>query len=70
MISFHISAEAAKTVPGSSYGNYLSDEGDPVARAAYGANYDRLAALKRRYDPTNFFRMNHNIKPASRPAVA
>lgn len=54
----------------SSYGNYLSDEGDPVARAAYGANYDRLAALKRRYDPTNFFRMNHNIKPAARPAVA
>lgn len=54
----------------SSYGNYLSDEGDPVSRAAYGANYDRLAALKRRYDPTNFFRMNHNIKPAARPAVA
>jgi hypothetical protein len=54
----------------SSYGNYLSDEGDTVARAAYGANYERLAALKRRYDPTNFFRMNHNIKPAARPAVA
>ena len=54
----------------SSYGNYVSDEGDPVARAAYGANYDRLAALKGRYDPTNFFRMNHNIEPVKRPAVA
>jgi FAD/FMN-containing dehydrogenase len=48
-----------------SYGNYLSDEGDPFARAAYGPNYDRLVALKNRYDPTNFFRMNHNIKPAN-----
>jgi hypothetical protein len=46
-----------------SYGNYVSDEGDPFARAAYGPNYDRLVALKNKYDPTNFFRMNHNIKP-------
>ena len=47
----------------SSYGNYLSDEGDESARAAYGANYDRLVALKKKYDPTNLFRMNHNIRP-------
>jgi FAD/FMN-containing dehydrogenase len=46
-----------------SYVNYLEDEGDPLARAAYGPNYDRLVALKNKYDPTNFFRMNHNIKP-------
>lgn len=46
-----------------SYGNYLADEGEAVARAAYGPNYDRLAALKNKYDPTNFFRLNHNIKP-------
>jgi Berberine and berberine like len=45
------------------YVNYLEDEGDPLARAAYGANHARLAMLKSRYDPTNFFRMNHNIKP-------
>lgn len=45
------------------YGNYVTDEGDPVARAAYGANYDRLVALKKRYDPTNVFRLNHNVKP-------
>ena len=47
-----------------SYVNYLEDEGDPLARAAYGPNYDRLVALKNKYDPTNFFRMNHNIKPS------
>lgn len=48
-----------------SYGNYVSDEGDPFARAAYGPNYDRLVALKNKYDPSNFFRMNHNIKPTA-----
>jgi hypothetical protein len=48
----------------SSYGNYISDEGDAVERAAYGPNYDRLVALKNNYDPTNLFRMNHNIKPS------
>lgn len=46
-----------------SYGNYVADEGDAVERAAYGPNYDRLSALKNKYDPTNLFRMNHNIKP-------
>jgi FAD/FMN-containing dehydrogenase len=48
----------------SSYGNYISDEGDAVERAAYGPNYDWLVALKNNYDPTNLFRMNHNIKPS------
>ncbi|MHB8500677.1 MAG: FAD-binding oxidoreductase [Candidatus Acidiferrales bacterium] len=46
-----------------SYGNYVADEGEAIAREAYGPNYDRLVALKNKYDPTNFFRMNHNIKP-------
>jgi FAD/FMN-containing dehydrogenase len=46
-----------------SYQNYLSDEGEASARAAYGPNYERLAALKNKYDPSNFFRMNHNIRP-------
>jgi FAD binding domain/Berberine and berberine like len=54
-----------------SYGNYVSDEGDAFARAAYGPNYERLVALKNKYDPTNFFRMNHNIKPIqAAPAAA
>jgi Berberine and berberine like len=46
-----------------SYGNYVSDEGEAFERAAYGPNYDRLVALKNKYDPTNLFRMNHNIRP-------
>jgi FAD/FMN-containing dehydrogenase len=46
-----------------SYGNYVTDEGDAFAHEAYGSNYDRLVTLKNKYDPTNFFRMNHNIKP-------
>jgi hypothetical protein len=32
-------------------------------RVAYGGNYERLAALKMKYDPENFFRLNPNIKP-------
>ncbi|HXJ13998.1 MAG TPA: FAD-binding oxidoreductase [Candidatus Limnocylindrales bacterium] len=48
-----------------SYVNYVSDEGETSSRAAYGPNYDRLVTLKNKYDPTNFFRMNHNIKPAA-----
>jgi FAD/FMN-containing dehydrogenase len=49
------------------YVNYLSDarqEGENRVGAAYGPNYDRLAALKRIYDPTNLFRFNQNIAPA------
>ena len=34
-------------------------------RGAYGANYERLVALKSQYDPKNLFRMNQNIKPAA-----
>ena len=45
------------------YVNSLGDEGEERVRAAYGPNYDRLAALKKKYDPTNFFHMNQNIKP-------
>lgn len=53
-----------------SYGNYLADEGDSSERAAYGPNYDRLIALKNKYDPTNLFRMNHNIKPSAPAAIS
>jgi hypothetical protein len=46
------------------YVNYLSDLEDGYVRAAYGGKYDQLAALKDKYDPTNFFRMNQNITPS------
>jgi FAD/FMN-containing dehydrogenase len=43
----------------------LGEEKEDLVRAGYGANYDRLAALKAKYDPTNLFRMNLNITPES-----
>jgi len=47
------------------YANYLaSDEGDARVRAAYGAAWDRLVRLKRRFDPDNLFRLNQNVNPA------
>ena len=48
------------------YSNHLDvDDGVPRVRAAYGRNYDRLAEIKRKYDPANFFRVNHNIVPSA-----
>ncbi len=48
---------------GGVYVNYLGEEGEERVRAAYGPNYDRLVALKNKYDPANLFRHNQNIKP-------
>jgi FAD/FMN-containing dehydrogenase len=46
------------------YVNFLMEEGDDRVRQAYGAEkFERLKVLKRTYDPTNFFRLNQNIKP-------
>jgi hypothetical protein len=47
------------------YVNYLGDEGPAAVRASYGVNYGRLAELKKKYDPDNFFRFNQNILPTS-----
>ena len=47
------------------YVNFLGDEGEARIRAAYpGPTWDRLVAIKSRYDPTNLFRLNQNIPPA------
>jgi FAD/FMN-containing dehydrogenase len=47
------------------YVNFVGDEGAERVRAAYpGPTWDRLREIKRRYDPTNLFRLNQNIPPA------
>lgn len=48
---------------GSAYVNFMMEEGEDRIRATYGDNYDRLVEVKKKYDPTNFFRVNQNIKP-------
>jgi len=48
---------------GGAYVNFLMDEGEDRVKASYRDNYERLAAIKSKYDPTNFFRVNQNIKP-------
>lgn len=50
---------------GGVYPNFLMDEGPERARAAYGANHDRLARIKATYDPDNAFHRNQNIAPAT-----
>jgi FAD/FMN-containing dehydrogenase len=51
------------------YMNFLMDEGEERIRQAYGAEkFDRLKALKRRYDPENLLRLNQNIMPEAIPS--
>ena len=45
------------------YVNFMTAEESDRVAAAYGANYERLVAIKRRYDPENVFHLNQNIKP-------
>jgi FAD/FMN-containing dehydrogenase len=47
------------------YVNYLADDESGRVASAYGPNLDRLVEVKRRYDPDNLFRLNHNIDPAA-----
>ena len=49
---------------GGVYVNFMpDDEQERVRKGAYGANYERLARIKARYDPDNLFRLNQNIPP-------
>jgi hypothetical protein len=58
-------AEALRQDDPGMYVNFVGAEGEAGVRAAYpGATWDRLTELKRRYDPTNLFRLNQNIPPA------
>jgi hypothetical protein len=51
-------------LPGA-YPNFMmAEDGEARLRATFGGNYDRLAAIKKRYDPDNLVRVNHNIRPA------
>jgi len=53
---------------GGGYVNFMmGDEGDARVSATYGGNFERLTAVKRKYDPNNLFRVNQNIRPTKGP---
>ena len=57
-------AALAEHLTGRRWLNYLGDDqGEDAVRGAYGPNYDRLVEIKRKHDPENVFRHNHNIAP-------
>lgn len=61
----HFIQDMARFSDGSSYLNFpgFQEEGGQMIRKAFGPQYARLQALKRKYDPTNLFRLNQNIEP-------
>ncbi len=62
-----LAAQVARYTDGA-YVNSLEDESEGAVRSAYGAEvHDRLTALKDRYDPTNVFRHNQNVRPSTGP---
>jgi hypothetical protein len=48
---------------GGAYVNFMMDEGQERVQATYRDNYDRLVTVKNRYDPTNLFHVNQNVRP-------
>ena len=50
---------------GGAYSNFMMDEGQERVKASYKHNYERLSAIKSKYDPDNLFRVNQNIRPAN-----
>ena len=59
--------ELHPTSAGGGYINFMMSEGQERIKASYRGNYDRLAQVKRRYDPDNTFHINQNIQPAAGP---
>jgi FAD/FMN-containing dehydrogenase len=55
---------------GGAYVNFMMDEGEERVKATYGDNYERLVAIKDKYDPDNLFRVNQNIKPSKEKSGA
>ena len=49
---------------GGAYINFMMEADGDRVKAAFRENYDRLAAIKKKYDPSNFFQVNQNIRPA------
>jgi FAD/FMN-containing dehydrogenase len=49
---------------GGAYVNFMMEEGEARVKATYGENFDKLAAIKAKYDPHNLFKVNQNIKPS------
>jgi hypothetical protein len=57
-------AAAAPFASSGAYVNFMPEDDGGRVETAYGGNYERLLEVKRRYDPDNRFRVNHNIAPA------
>jgi FAD/FMN-containing dehydrogenase len=55
---------SAPFATGGVYVNFMPEDETDRVGSAYGANYERLAELKQRFDPENLFRTNQNIRPA------
>ena len=51
--------------PGGGYVNFMMDDEGEARVKAYGDNFDRLVALKQKFDPLNLFRVNQNIRPSA-----
>jgi FAD/FMN-containing dehydrogenase len=64
-------ADALRQSDDGAYVGFLADEGEERVRAAYpGSTWDRLAAVKAKYDPANVFRLNQNIPPLAKPSTS
>ena len=52
------------------WGDAADPNADPLVHASWGANYTKLQRIKAKYDPSNMFCLNHNVKPSAAPAAA